>query len=587
MKRNIFAEIVLGLSGIIFAINLISCGGGGGGSAPLSSEKSITAFSFTSPAATGSIGQSANTILVNVPSGTNVAGLVANFTTTGRSVTVGGTIQTSGVTSSDFTSPVIYTVTAADGSTQNYLVTVRAGALPPQWARTVTAGSDSYFNSVAMASDGSVYAAGYISGTGAYDFGNSVTSGGTYTGANTVLVKYTSSGVAQWARTVTAGGDYSEFYSVSVAADGSVYAAGRITGTETYDFGNSVTSAGTYTGANTVLVKYSSSGVVQWARTMTAGSDESELNSVSVAADGSVYAAGRIAGTGTYDFGNSVTAAGVASYDNVLLVKYNSSGEAQWARTMIAGSDVSFFHSVSATADGSVYAAGGVIGTGTYDFGNGVTSAGTYTGANIVLVKYSSSGVAQWARTMTAGSDVSFFHSVSATADGSVYAAGGVIGTGTYDFGNSVTSAGTYTDANIVLVKYSSSGVAQWARTMIAGSDRSTFYSLSAAPDDSVYAAGGIIGTGTYGLGNGVTAAGSSSGENIVLVKYSSSGAAQWAQTMTAGSDDSDFNSVFAASDGSVYAAGGITGTGTFNFGNSITATGTNVGSSIVLVKYY
>ena len=31
-----------------------------------------------------------------------------------------------------------------------------------------------------MASDGSVYAAGYISGTGTYNFGNSVTAAGTY-----------------------------------------------------------------------------------------------------------------------------------------------------------------------------------------------------------------------------------------------------------------------------------------------------------------------------------------------------------------------------------------------------------------------
>ena len=55
-------------------------------------------------------------------------------------------------------------------------------------------------------------------------------------------------------------------------------------------------------------------------------------------------------------------------------------------------------------SDGSVYAAGCIDGTGTYNFGNSVTAAGTYSGYNIVLVKYNSSGVAQWARTVTAGS---------------------------------------------------------------------------------------------------------------------------------------------------------------------------------------
>ena len=107
-----------------------------------------------------------------------------------------------------------------------------------------------------------------------------------------MLVKYNSSGVAQWARTVTAGSRYSQFYSVSVASDGSVYAAGCIDGTGTYDFGNTVTAAGTSSSSNIVLVKYNRSGTTQWAQTVTAGSKESWFDGVSVASDGSVYAAG-------------------------------------------------------------------------------------------------------------------------------------------------------------------------------------------------------------------------------------------------------------------------------------------------------
>ena len=59
-----------------------------------------------------------------VPYGTPLGALVAAFSTTGTSVTVGGTTQTSGVTANDFTSPVIYRVMGADGSTQDYTVTV-------------------------------------------------------------------------------------------------------------------------------------------------------------------------------------------------------------------------------------------------------------------------------------------------------------------------------------------------------------------------------------------------------------------------------------------------------------------------------
>jgi hypothetical protein len=86
------------------------------------SAKDITAFSFTTPAVTGVI--TGAKIAVTVPFGTNVTALVANFTTTGVSVKVGSTIQVSGTTVNNFTRPVTYTVTAADGTTKAYTVTI-------------------------------------------------------------------------------------------------------------------------------------------------------------------------------------------------------------------------------------------------------------------------------------------------------------------------------------------------------------------------------------------------------------------------------------------------------------------------------
>ena len=74
--------------------------------------KDITAFSFTTPAAVGVI--TGTNIAVTVPFGTDVTALVATFTTTGASVRVGATPQVSGTTPNNFTSPVTYTVTAAD-----------------------------------------------------------------------------------------------------------------------------------------------------------------------------------------------------------------------------------------------------------------------------------------------------------------------------------------------------------------------------------------------------------------------------------------------------------------------------------------
>jgi uncharacterized repeat protein (TIGR02543 family) len=90
--------------------------------------KALTSFSFASPAASGTITESAKTVALTVPFGTDVTALKASFVSTGASVKVGTVVQTSGTTQNNFTSPVTYTVVAADGSTQAYVVTVTIGA---------------------------------------------------------------------------------------------------------------------------------------------------------------------------------------------------------------------------------------------------------------------------------------------------------------------------------------------------------------------------------------------------------------------------------------------------------------------------
>jgi hypothetical protein len=96
-----------------------------GTGAPAATAKAITAYSFVGfPGAAGTIDEAAKTIAVTVPNGTAVTALVATFTTTGTGVKVGTTAQTSGATANDFTSPVAYIVSAADGSTATYIATV-------------------------------------------------------------------------------------------------------------------------------------------------------------------------------------------------------------------------------------------------------------------------------------------------------------------------------------------------------------------------------------------------------------------------------------------------------------------------------
>jgi hypothetical protein len=93
------------------------------------SAKAIKIFGFTNPWAMGIINEAAKSIAVTMPYGTNVTALVATFFTSSSSVKVGGTSQISGVTPNDFTNPVLYVVTAADGSAVTYTVTVTVAAV--------------------------------------------------------------------------------------------------------------------------------------------------------------------------------------------------------------------------------------------------------------------------------------------------------------------------------------------------------------------------------------------------------------------------------------------------------------------------
>jgi uncharacterized delta-60 repeat protein len=170
-------------------------GGGGGGSTPvsLSSTKVITGFSLND--CFGMIDEAGKTIAVTMPLGTDVTTLVATFYTTGASVKVGSTVQTSGSITSNFstTSQVTYTVTAADATTQDYTVTVTvssssSGFLDTGFGATGTGGkittaigsSDDVAHALGIQSNGSIVVAGSSYNGSNYDF---------------ALVRYTKDGI--------------------------------------------------------------------------------------------------------------------------------------------------------------------------------------------------------------------------------------------------------------------------------------------------------------------------------------------------------------------------------------------------------
>jgi hypothetical protein len=510
------------------------------------------------------------------PTGLLITGTYTDSSTKTETVTVA---DISGYNAKTIGPQTLTVTVTVNGKTATATFTVTVASIPlAQWARTLSSGSTfSEFESIAVDASGNIYAAGSQFGLDIYTYGSGVSvKGSSYDSRYAVLVKYNSSGEAQWAKTVSAassGLNGSSFDSITVDTSGNIYVAGSQSGTSTFDYGNGVSVAGANSSvvyersSNAVLVKYNSSGEAQWAKTVSAASSVSSFNSITVDTLGNIYAAGYQNGSGTFNYGNGVNITGANSSDyNAVLVKYNSSGTPQWAKTVPNLSYYSQFYSIATDVSGNVYAAG-------------------VHGGNHVLVKYNFSGVPQW--TKIGKSSGSSFNSVAVDTSGDIYVAGTQSG-GTNDYGNSVSAPLTSNVAdNIVLVKYTSSGDARWAKTVVAPSSTSVFKSVTVDASGNVYAAGYQNGNSIFNYGNGVSAQGISSysSNNVLMVKYNSSGTAQWAKTVSSDSA-SRFYSVAVDASGNAYAAGYQWGKGIFNYGNEVSSQGSSYDSNVLMVKY-
>ena len=121
---------------------------------PASPANQILTFSFLTlePDVIGTVNQTNKTIGLIVPYTTNVTALVPTFTqSTFATVWVGQVQQTSGVTAVNFSSAVVYTCRAQDGSDEIYTVTVTRAAIS-----TASQMTDFRFNGYAVPAVGTI-----------------------------------------------------------------------------------------------------------------------------------------------------------------------------------------------------------------------------------------------------------------------------------------------------------------------------------------------------------------------------------------------------------------------------------------------
>lgn len=315
-------------------------------------------------------------------------------------------------------------------------------------------------------------------------------------------------------------------YDVAYDSTGAVYTAGQ----------NETSGEGT----NAQIIKYDSSGTIQWQRDINAGSFKND-QFLCIQIDGSdnIYAAGKgdnilfvakynTSGTIQWqrklDGGTSrwygmdldssgnvyvcgVIASGGTGLNDGIVAKYNSSGTLQWQRALGTSSKYITFFDLSIDSSGNIY----VVGSGSFN----------------VVCKYNSSGTLQWQRDV---SDVNRLNAVGVDSSGDVYVTG---------FANIANRANEF-----VAIKYNSSGTVQWQR-YVGGTN------ADEATGGAVTSSGDVYISGESNINNANYLDG-------MIVKYNSSGTLQYARTFgNTGNVADRFNQMQLNGSGVMYISGG------------------------------
>lgn len=476
-----------------------------------------------------------------------------------------------------------------------------AQSMKPSVVSATSVGAGTLWTDSAVDASGNLYSVGYLqddTGEGmTFDLGNSVKVTTTAGFRTPVVLKRNASGVVQSAKALP---NACTLNAVVVDGQGNLFVAGSVSRRTdvTIDFGGGVTLAGPgwqddYSIQYTFLAKIDTLGTVLWAEASLAGGGTSGQNAfvdVDVDSTGNAYAAGYISGTGVAGLINGDVIDGTNSRGSFVVVKYGNDGTALWGRAPSSGSGYSNFKAIRTTADGELYAIA-AYGDGACRFSPDVSAPQTILQeTNQALVKFSSAGIPLWAQTLSpfdAGTDTTWAKATYTGLDrdgaGNVFVSGYFADDVTYQLGNGVQLKGRSRDSQetMALILYASDGKAQWASTVQTGTSRSQAWGVTADGKGNAYVYGFMTSIDTLGWGNGVSARGSASyQDNPLLVKFNSSGVAQWAKTQVTGSSGGTYQKVHLLPSGAMAALGSLN-SGDHGFGDNMTINAVDTGALV------
>lgn len=314
----------------------------------------------------------------------------------------------------------------------------------------------------------------------------------------------------------------------AIARDGNndIYVTGLFANTADFDPGSgtaNLTSAGN---SDIYVAKYSSTGTYQWAFKI-GGSNMDGGYGITTDASNNVYVTGTFRGSNVdFDPGSGSATLSATGNQDVFVAKYSSAGAYQWA-IKIGSSSADYGYAIATDASG-VYVTGYFQGTADFDPGSGTANQTSGGGQDAFVAKYSSTGTYQWAFQIgDTGIDIGY--GISLDGSGNVHVTGAF--NGTVDFNPSGTANLTSTSAgfrDIFVGKYSSAGAYIWAFN-VGSTDNDYAYALDVDGSGNVFIAGYIAQTADMDPSGATANLVSGGGADIVVAKYNSSGAYQFA----------------------------------------------------------
>ena len=333
------------------------------------------------------------------------------------------------------------------------------------WAKN--SGGTGAATSIAVDASGNVYVAENLGYSTSYD--------------SISFIKYAANGNVIWS-TKKLGGTGGDIETTSIAVDalGNTYVSGYFYSAKFIFGSDTLNNCGvSYNYSSIFLAKYDYNGNALWAKNAcSVGNDKA--TSVAVDTSDNVYLTGYFGGSSLifFHFPHDSTVSTTLTnpgYNDIFLVKYDSNGKGQWAKsaggTASGGLYYGWANSVAVDASGNLYVTG-YFESSTFIFGSDTLTSLSYY--NIFLAKYNIYGNGQWAKIIGGKSGVA--NSVAVDGLGNAYVTGQL---------DSLSSGSGYPTGKFIdmfLTKYDNNGNLLWTKSV---SEKSIDVAASVAVDSS------------------------------------------------------------------------------------------------------